>query len=131
MKEDASMRSPRSRHLCIFLVLFWLIGCGAATVELAFETVANEGSGSNVYNDHEPDLFVVTALEELEPLSHFVSHDARERLQLVDYDTYMVVAAFQGWRPDTGYGIEIEKVVRQGDTVSVIMELDEDSRGLQ
>jgi hypothetical protein len=121
------MRSPRSRHLCYLLVLCWLIGCRIVPIELAFETL--EKRAATGYENEEPGLIVVTASGETEAIDAFVSPQARIRLQQVDYDNNLVIAAFQGERPHSGFGIDVERVVRSGEAVTIVVTLDENPVG--
>jgi hypothetical protein len=63
-------------------------------------------------------LFVVGTAAEIEPFGHWLGDAVLlARLQQVDYRTTVVVAAFAGPRPSTGYAITIQAGAWQGDEV--------------
>ncbi len=103
----------------LFMVLVLLLGaCTPQEEELPFETI-ERADYSQRYEDREPGLVIVTNVDEVNQLDGWISPKAVEELRGMDYDGYFAVIAFLGWQPTGHEGIRIERVVRQGDTVSI------------
>jgi hypothetical protein len=87
----------------------------AGEQRLPFELVeANEyGRGERLYESPEPGLSVLTTRDALGDLPAAISAEAEQRLGETDFDTYVVVAVFQGYRYYDGYGVEVERIERR------------------
>jgi len=107
--------------LLALLVPLQLNGCKSHEIELAFETIEQRewGGTGQAYENHNPGLIVITQQQEIASLDEWITNDARNQLQTLDYDTYFALAAFQGWKPSTGYSVQINRITRQDDTINI------------
>lgn len=112
-------RSHRWKIFCLlFLVVILLGACTPQEEELPFETI-EQADYSRRYEDRETGLVIVTNVDEANQLDSWVSSLALEQLREINYERFFVVVAFLGWQPTGHEGIRIERIVRQGNTVSV------------
>ncbi len=103
----------------LFMVLVLLLGaCTPQEEELPFKTI-ERADYSQRYEYREPGLVIVTNVDEANQLDGWVSTEALEQLRRLDYERFFAVVAFLGWQPTGHEGIRIERVVRQGNVVSV------------
>ncbi len=96
-------------------------------VTLPFETIEQkEWAGTDKpYESREPTLIIVSRLEEVDNLNGLISDEAMIKLQALDYDEYFALVAFQGWKPSTGYSIQVNRISRLGNTVNIYTQLHE------
>jgi hypothetical protein len=94
---------------------------------LFFETIEQQDySGTGImYESKNPGIIIVSGTGDANNLMGLISENSLKQLQTLDYQGYFVIATFQGWKPETGYGIQIDKVVRSGNTVNILVTLDE------
>jgi hypothetical protein len=85
--------------------------------ELPFETLERQEISN--YQNKEPSLVVITKPTEVNNLDDWVVQEVRTRLQTTDYNAYIVIAVFQGWKPTTRYGVQIERITRKGKVVNI------------
>jgi len=109
--------------LYIVLTLAGLSACQPKEINLPFETIERQELSS--YRDKEPVLMVIAKPEEIASLDALVTREILSRLQTLDYDAYLVVVVFQGWKPTTRYGVQIEHVIRRGSEVTIYAQFSE------
>ncbi len=119
----------------VFSAAFGLGACSPKPKEitLPFETIEqNETAGTGItYEDRESSLMVISSPEEAMTLSTWISDNAKEKLQEIDYTQQFVLAVFQGWKPTLGYSVEISRVTQLGDTVNVYVQFHEPGPDVQ
>lgn len=98
--------------------LMLLSACGPQEVELSFETI-EQSDYSPKYEDKEPGLVIVAGADEASQLNGRIGPEALEQLREMDYERFFAVVAFLGWQPTGHEGIRIERIVRQGNAVSI------------
>ncbi len=110
----------------VVLVMGWAFGLGACNPKpeettLAFETLEQEewAGTENPYESREPSLIVVSLPEEIDKLSGFVSEESQAELQALDYANHFALLVLQGWKPTTGYKVNVVRVTRLKDAVNV------------
>lgn len=108
--------------LCVFMVLI-LGACQPKRANLPFETIERQEMSG--YQDKKPGLVIVAQQTEGAGLDALVEKEIRARLQAINYNAYVVVAVFQGWKPTTRYGVKIECVTRRGNVITVHAQLSE------
>lgn len=102
--------------LCLLMVLI-LGACQLKETDLSFETIeCQEISG---YQDKKPGLVVIAKQTEVADLDNLITREIQARLQSLNYNTYLVIGVFQGWKPTTRYSTQIERVTRRGNIVTV------------
>lgn len=109
--------------LCLFVLaaLIKLIACRSQETDLVFATIERRdtsGTGQ-VYKDKEPGLLVVAQSSEASQLDELVTPDALARVKALSYETSFAIVVFQGWKPTTRYSAQIERVMRQGDEITI------------
>ncbi len=102
--------------LCLLIVLM-LGACQPKETDLPFETIERQEISG--YQDKKPGLVIIAKQTEVTSLDALVTREILLRLQTLDYDTYLVVGVFQGWKPTTRYGVQIERVTRRGNIVTI------------
>ena len=99
-----------------------IMGCAKEQeVVLPFETIEKAdtpGTGNN-YQGNEPKLEILIDGSEIETVAEYVSPETETILGGVDYDHYFVIAVFQGRKGSTGYGVEIQKIIRGGNRIVI------------
>lgn len=94
---------------------------------LSFETIEQKDySGTGImYESKNPGIIIVSGTGDANNLMGLISENSLKQLQTLDYQGYFVIATFQGWKPETGYGIQVDKVVRSENTVNILVTLNE------
>jgi len=112
---------------CVLFILAGLSACQPKETDLPFETIEQrDASGTGqVYKDEKPGLIVITAPEEATNLDALITSEAQAWLARLSYDEYFVIAVFQGRKPTTRYGVQIERIARQGGKVTVYAQFSE------
>jgi hypothetical protein len=135
--QQLLMIFPATPYRNIFHVLvlfcFLLNGCTSKTnspppnntpinYELHFETIdQNEGpTTSQGYESEKPSVILIASETEVNLLSNLVSQNGMTTLKTINFNDYFCVTVFQGKKTTNGYKITVERVVRQGNTISVI-----------
>jgi hypothetical protein len=96
---------------------------------LPFETIEQGGMPGKTHGADErweakePGLIVIAASKDLAQTGDFFTADAQALLDKVDWDADFAVAAFLGWQHGGHEGIQIERIVRQGNRVSVYVQV--------
>ena len=122
-----------SRLLRIILILgVMLLSTAACNIlqdekGLSFQSIERkDGSGTgDLYESYEPGLMVIARSEEVDRLGGLITDEARQTLLELDYSQYFALVTFFGMKGTGGYSIQVTRVTRSGDTVSVYARLDE------
>lgn len=112
----------------IFGMAFGLSTCNTKPEEtdLPFETIEQKewaGTGKS-YEAREPGLMVISQSEETDNLG-IITDEAVQKLQVLDYGDYFAFVAFQGWKPNGGYSIQVNRVSRIGNSVNIYAQFHE------
>ncbi len=94
-------------HACLLVCVIALTGCIFQGDKLKFETIAK---GDSSYQGEDPLFFVATSYEDTLTFVTYIQHE--DELKAVDFNTYVVVCAFQGVKPK-GYDIQIQELIRE------------------
>jgi hypothetical protein len=110
--------------------LVGLIGCGRPTatptssipeVELPFHTIERRDFGAEFYDSDQPCLAIVSQPADIEPLQNIISVDAQASLRGLDFKHELAIVVFRGltdiFYPESG--VEVQRIVRQGSTITV------------
>jgi hypothetical protein len=118
----------KKTNLSIALAALLLVAVGAILpacqpqeTELPFETIEQKdfsGTGA-YYENQEPALIVIAAPQEAELVLNFITPDAAERLNRINYDSYFIIAIFQGMKPSGGYGVNITRISSRNHQITV------------
>ncbi|MCB9136210.1 MAG: protease complex subunit PrcB family protein [Anaerolineales bacterium] len=106
-----------------FLLLLLAIGCNKDQgMELPFETIERASSSWRIgyYQDEEPKLVVLTETDEIDDLGETISTTAEAILRHLNFDQEFAVVVFQGLKGSDDYGVEIQKISVQENTVMII-----------
>ncbi len=121
--------SPHPIFLGISLLLLLLSGmiisgCVEAGRRLDFETVdKNVISG---YTEKEAEFLVIA---DNETWYNFWQSYIQGQKKDIDFDEYLVIAAFQGEKSTGGYGISIKEISQTGAVIDIIIEFIEPKKG--
>lgn len=111
--------SYKWRISCLLFLVAMLLGtCTPQKEELSLETI-EQADYSPKYEDKDPGLVIIASADEANQLDGWVSSEALEQLREMDYKRFFAVVVFLGWQPTGHEGIRIERVVRQGNAVSI------------
>lgn len=108
----------------IFIIaasLFLLNRGGKEEIELPFETIEKAeipGTGYE-YPGKEPALKIITKKEEVTSLGDNVSKQSQSILNSVNFAEYFVVTVFQGIKGTTLYGVEIQRIIKKGNAITI------------
>lgn len=109
-----------------FSTVLGLSSCNPKPEEIAlpFETIEQkEWAGTEKpYESREPNLMIVSRLEEVDNLSGLITDEAKTQLQTVDYSNYFALLVLQGWKPNTGYKVTITHIARIENDVNIYAE---------
>jgi len=108
--------------LCVLMVLM-LGTCQPKETDLVFETIERQEISG--YQDKKPGLVIIAKQTEVTGLDALVTQEIQSRLQTTNYNAYVVVGVFQGWKPTTRYGVQIERITRRGNVITVHVQLSE------
>jgi hypothetical protein len=111
----------------LFVVSLVLVACGQPAVDLPFQSIEQRpASGTGVrYEDHQPGVIVISAADEVDKLEGLITPESLAQLQALDYQKHLAMAVFQGWKPTDGFDIQVERITRAGDQVSIIAQAKE------
>jgi len=114
-------------------IVITLSGCRSRFgKKLSFETIDQQespGTGQ-VYPENDVYLVVISSTSEVGELDEWISEAAKLALLELDYSDYFALAVFRGYKPSTGYPIEITSVRRQKNTVTVEITLQDPLPGI-
>lgn len=113
--------------LLVFALLFGFSACRSSETDLTFEILEQKERNftGQVYETHDLALIIVAQPDEVKELDDWVTVTSKEQLQVMDYDTYFALAVFQGMKPTDGYSVQIERIVRVDDEVTIHIRLQE------
>lgn len=113
-------------HVLLTFFFTLLTGCLPPLPEdgsLSFQTLEQKNDSAyrlqEQYTALEPGLVVIEGEESLARYEVWFGEKGRGQLKRLNFGTTIAVAVFQGWQLEAGYGVEIERVVRVGDVVTV------------
>lgn len=123
------------QFLCstLLVILAAMTACGPQPTEppqetdLPFETIERAdtpGTGQN-YEGKEPKLVIIAEAEEIGTLENMVSTTAQTQVHSLNFGQYLAIAVFQGSKGSGGYGTEIQRVARKGNSITVYAHLTE------
>ncbi len=100
---------------------------------LSFETIEQKerADTGQFHEAREPKLMVVSRLEEVDSLNGLVTEEAKGKLQMLDYSQYFVLLVLQGWKPTTGYKVDVDRIIRLGNTVNIYAQFQEPKPGVK
>ncbi len=131
-KQKGSHLAFHTIIVLVSMVFSATFGSGACNpkpkeITLPFETIEqNETAGTGMlYEDRVSSLMAISSPEEAIKLSTWISDKAKGKLQEVDYNKHFVLAVFHGWKPNTGYSVEVYRVTQLGNTVNVYVQFHE------
>lgn len=97
-------------------------------IALSFETIERwdyaSGTGK-YYMPSEPGLIVVAQSTEAQNLDGILRDPIFQQIEDLDYSQYFVIAAFQGRKHSSGYGIQINQISQVGNVVNIFAQLSE------
>lgn len=99
--------------------------------DLPSEVVAQDNwdnDGTN-YEDQEPAIFIIRHEDELTLISEWVQSDFIMQLQNIDYEVKFVVLIFQGYKPTSGYSVQLKRVIAHNNVIDVYVHFDEPELG--
>jgi hypothetical protein len=107
------------------LALLYLTACQPQERDLSFETIERrDGAGTGeLWEAKEPGLMILATTEDSSRIDNLFTEDAQTQLWKVDFSAYLVVAVFLGRQPSSHDGVQIERIVRQGDKVAVYVQV--------
>ena len=88
-------------------------------IEIPFENVALNEWGVNDKMGQEPQLFVLMTAKDIVKVQPFISNKALKALQQIPWNEYAVIAVFRGVQGCSLYGIGIERLIVERDTLVV------------
>ena len=83
------------------------------------------GNAGHAYEDRDPALVIVTQPVEADNLDDWIALSAQTQLQALDYETSFAIAVLQGWKPTSGYSVQIDRIARRGNVVNVYVQFRE------
>jgi hypothetical protein len=121
------MLSNRNTPYNLLIILFGIItgimiisGCSSSEgKQIQFETIEHQetsGAGHD-YPGKDIHLVVISSHVEVSDLDSWVSQDAQDTLEELDYSNFFTLAVFQGLKPTNRYDIEITRVTRTDNTI--------------
>jgi len=115
-------------HLLWAIIVTGLVGtalmitsCKPQERDLPFETIEQKewaGTGQS-YEAREPGLMIISRLQDITSLDKLVTDGAMTKLKELDYDNCFVLVVFQGWKPTTGYRVQIDRTTRTGKMINI------------
>jgi hypothetical protein len=90
-------------------------------VELAFETIERAdvpGTGGE-YQGEDPRMIIINSAEQIDALGETISLSAQDELRKLDFNQYFAIAVFQGLKGSNMYGVDIQRVTRNGKTITI------------
>ncbi|HLF89940.1 MAG TPA: protease complex subunit PrcB family protein [Anaerolineales bacterium] len=132
-------RAPLLTAYCLLITSYCLLllsACIPPLLEdgsLSFQTIEQKNDSAyslqEQYTALEPGLFVIDGEESRARYEVWFGEKGRGQLDRMNFGTVIAVAVFQGWQTTGGYGIEIERIIRVGDVVTVVARFDKPGLG--
>lgn len=113
--------------LLMLTLLLGLTACKPQETDLPFEILEQEARNltGQAYEAREPGLIIVAQPDEVTELDNWVTEASKEQLQVMDYKAYFALALFQGMKPTDGYSVQIERIARTGNEVTIHVQFQE------
>jgi hypothetical protein len=114
-------------YLLLLVISLVLVACGQPAVDLPFQSIEQRpmsGTGE-LYEDRQPGVIVISTADGVGKLEGLITPESLVQLQALDYQKHFAIAVFQGWKPTDGFNIQIERITRAGDQVSIIAQAKE------
>ncbi len=98
-----------------------LLETATPEVELQFETIdkAELSWTGKYYEEKEPGLFILARIDDIHFVERYVSEKALSELQNQNFAKVFVIAVFQGEKPTDENSVEIKRVTRRGDKITI------------
>jgi hypothetical protein len=90
-------------------------------VELVFETIERAdipGTGGE-YQGKDPKMSIIARAEEIDALGDTISLSAQDELRKLDFNQYFAIAVFQGLKGTNMYGVDIQRVTKNGNAITI------------
>jgi hypothetical protein len=120
------VKHPQLIAVCWILLPILLTACIPALPpdgSLSFQTIEQKNDSAYSLQEQftalEPGLVVIDSEESRKRFEVWFGEKGRGALERMSFSTTIAVAVFQGWKNESGYGVEVERVVRVGDVVTV------------
>jgi hypothetical protein len=126
-------------YVCLFLSIL-IVGCISRVTEISptetlnvkdiyFETIDQQerAKTSEGYKSKNPTMIVLAKKDEINLLENLVSNDSFSKIQSIDFNEYISIAVFQGVKPTDRYAVTIEKILRNGNNISILVSFHEPS----
>ncbi|HNB53304.1 MAG TPA: protease complex subunit PrcB family protein [Anaerolineales bacterium] len=118
--------SPLLACFIVTLYAFLLAACVPPLPEdgsLTFQTLEQKNDSAyslqEQYTALEPALIVIENEEARARYEVWFGEKGRKSLADLNFGTRLAIGVFQGWKTSGGYGVEIERITREGDVVTV------------
>jgi len=114
--------------LLLLVMMFIVIACKSPEEELPFETIAKSGGGDlglTTYRDKKPALLIIASDDDVDALIPSVltrNPDLINQLRHIDYDRFFAILVLQGLKPQGGFSVTVQRIVRHGERVNVYAE---------
>jgi hypothetical protein len=91
-------------------------------VEIPFDVLKSDVPNETgiLYEDTVPNIFAITQKSDAKNLLRYFSQSYQDQLNSMDYSRYLVLAMFLGEKDSGAYVIKVQRIIRKGDTVSVL-----------
>jgi hypothetical protein len=89
--------------------------------DLAFKTIEQENWArtGQVYEAIEPGLAIISRKPAKDAWDGWITNRATRKLQQLDYKLSFALIVFQGWKDNSGYDVQIERITRSGKTINI------------
>ncbi|MCB9136278.1 MAG: protease complex subunit PrcB family protein [Anaerolineales bacterium] len=119
-----------------FLLAFLLTACLPPLPEdgsLIFQTLEQKNDSAyslqEQYTPLEPGLVVIDSEDSRAQYENWFGEKGRKALGKLNFTTRLAIGVFQGWQTTGGYGVEIERITRTADVVTVVARFTEPGLG--
>ena len=110
--------------LTILMILIGTTACQPEETELLFETIERRpyGSTGKLWRAQNPGFVTVATPDDLAQVNDFFTFDAHAQLQNLDFERHFAVVVFQGFQGSLlgpPFGVEVQKIIKEGGTVKI------------
>jgi hypothetical protein len=115
------------------LLVLFLASCQAKEEKLSFETIEKEELSwtGTLYESSDPGIITILNAEEITKINKLITDKAMKIIKETNYKDSFVIAVFQGNKPTTGYGVNIEKMARYEQSINIFVSLTEPKPNFQ
>lgn len=117
---------PITYSFLITLYAFCLTACVPPLPEdglLTYQTLEQKNDSAyslqEQYTSLEPGLVVIDSEDSRSQYENWFGEKGRKALGKLNFSSRLAIGVFQGWQTTSGYGVEIERITRVGDIVTV------------